>query len=84
MVYIYESKNFVSDKLLSSIYHLYHGPFVKIKVKPDTDYTVSLLYNESSYFVTAFESKFIEGQTQTVKIVKIDGVISAQSSTAFL
>lgn len=80
------SKFPVSHKIPSSICHLYHGPFVKIKIKPDTEYTVSkpLLCKESPYFAAMFESNFIEGQTQTVEMEEIEGVISARSFPAFL
>ncbi|CEO60860.1 hypothetical protein PMG11_05356 [Penicillium brasilianum] len=75
-----------ASEFAQHICHLYHGPFVKIKLKADTEYTVSkpLLCKESPYFAAMFESNFIEGQTQTVEMEEIEGVISARSFPAFL
>ncbi|OOQ84293.1 hypothetical protein PEBR_34064 [Penicillium brasilianum] len=78
--------NKTASEFAQHIDNLYHGPFVKIKIKPNTEYIVSkpLLCKESPYFATMFGSKFIEGQTQTVEMEDIEGVNSSQSFPAFL
>lgn len=66
---------------------LYHGPFVKIRVTPsDDEYNVSkpLFCKESSYFAAMFEREFTEGQTQTVDMKELDGLVSSQSITALI
>ncbi|KAJ5380878.1 uncharacterized protein N7496_003306 [Penicillium cataractarum] len=79
--------NTPASEFAQHISHLYHGPFVTIKLKPsDAEYTVSkpLLCKKSSYFEKMFEGEFIEGQTQTVEMQEIEGIVSEQSFVALL
>lgn len=70
-----------------SILPLYHGPQVKIRIKPcDNEYTIStgFLCAESPVFSAMFEGKFLESQQQTADLEEMEGVVSVRSLEALI
>ncbi|KAJ5151538.1 hypothetical protein N7492_009833 [Penicillium capsulatum] len=66
----------------TAILPLYHGPLVKINIKPSNhEYTISkrLLCEESPVFSAMFEGQFKESQEMIADLEEMEGVISVRS-----
>ena len=73
--------------LLSSLLPLYHGPLVKIRIKPgEHEYTVSkdLLCRKSSYFSAMLNDGFKEGKQQSAVLEVVEGVVTVRSFEALV
>ncbi|KAJ5177270.1 uncharacterized protein N7482_003147 [Penicillium canariense] len=76
-----------AKEFAATLLPLYHGPTVKIRISSsDHEYEISkhLLYKESIYFTTMFESNFAEGQQQVATLEEVEGVVSVRSFEALI
>ncbi|KAJ5443397.1 uncharacterized protein N7458_007269 [Penicillium daleae] len=80
-----EASKASAQHFVTNILPLYHGPYVKIRIKPsNNEYKISksLLCAESAVFSAMFEGEFLESQQLTADLEEMEYVISVRSLEA--